>query len=271
MKKLILLSSFLITTIISNTINAAVLIQTRDNQHQLSTIYIEGNKARIEMPGNEGYVVIDIASKTMNVVMHKERMIMDMSDFLKNNNSSTAPKKHVDTYTKTMGLGPTIAGYETEEYGLYANDNYCGSLYVSVEAMRDMGVKKFAQTFANMERNMEEKVSSMTGMNTGAFIDPCGEAERKASLKLRDIGFPLKSIDEHKRLDSIVTKVNKKARLPANAFSLPADYKVTNTAKMMNDAMQKMQKMQPQMQDMMKNMTPEMRQMMQQQMQQYSR
>jgi len=271
MKKLALFSCLLITIFITNALNAAILIQTRDAQHELSTIYIEGSKARIEMPNNEGYIVMDVATKTMNAVIHKQRTIMDMSEFLVANNNQSAPKKYVDTYTKSMGLGPTVVGYETEQYALYANDNYCSSLFVSVEAMRDMGVKKFAEAFANMERNMDAKISAMTGMNMDAFSDPCDEAERKASLRLREIGFPLKSIDQNKRLVSIVTKINKKARLPKNAFMVPADYTVTDTSKMMNDAMQKMQKMQPQMKEMMNNMTPEMQRMMQQQMQQYQR
>jgi len=269
MKKLALFSTLLISSFITNSLFAAVLIQTKDAQHQLSTIYIDGNKARIDMPNNEGYIVMDVAKRTMNAVIHKQRTIMDMSEFLQENNTQSAPKKYVDTYTKTMGLGPKIVGYETEEYALYANDKYCSSLFVSVEAMRDMGVKKFAHAFSNMERNMSAKVSAMTGMSMDAYIEPCDEAERKASLRLREIGFPLKSTDRSKRLVSIVTKINKKARLPKDAFMVPADYTVTNTSKMMNDAMQKMQKMQPQMKEMMNNMTPEMQRMMQQQMQQY--
>ena len=264
MKKLTLLSALLISAFINNTVQAAVEIQTRDAEHQVSTIYIEGNKARIEMPKNEGYVVIDLASKTMNVVIHQQQTVMDMSEFLQDNGGNAAPTKYIDTYTKTMGLGPTIAGYETEEHALYANDNYCGSLYVSVQAMRDMGVKKFAYAFANMEKNMEAKFSGMTGMAIDTFTEPCDEADRKMSLRLREIGFPLKSIGQNKRLESVVTKINKKARLPVNAFKIPANYKLTNTTEMINDAMKQMQKMQPQMQEMMKKMTPEQRQMIQQ-------
>lgn len=269
MKKLALLSCLLISSLFANSLNAAVLIKTKDSQHKFSTIYIDGDKARIEMPNNEGYIVMNLTTNTMNAVIHKQRAILDMSEFLQDSKHQAAPKKHVDTYTKTMGLGPTIVGYETEEHALYANDKYCSSLFVSVDAMRDMGVKRFAHAFSRLEKNMDSKISAMTGISTDAFTEPCDEAERKASLRLAEIGFPLKSIDQSKRLVSVVTKIDKKARLPKNAFILPADYTVTDPSKMMNDAMQKMQKMQPQMKEMMKNMTPEMQRMMQQQMQQY--
>ena len=266
MKRLALLSTLLSTCLITHSLNAALLIQSRDAQNHLSTIYIEADKARIEMPNNEGYVVMDVAKKTMKAVIHKQRMVMDMSEFLQDSNRQPAAKKYVDTYTKSMGLGPKIVGYETEEVALYANDKYCSSLFVSVEAMRDMGVKKFSHALVNMERNMDAKFSAMTGMNMSALIDPCEEAERKASIQLRDRGFPLKSIDSNKRLESIVVKINKKARLPVNAFKIPADYTSTNPSKMMND---KMKKMQPQMKEMMNNMTPEMQKMIQQKMQQF--
>ena len=254
MKNLVLASTLIITTLITYTLNAAVFIEVSNSKSQKTKIYIEGNKARIEIPENEGYVVVDTANQTMKAVMHNQRTIWDMSDFLKSSQTQSVPKKYVDTYMKTRGLGPTIVGYETEEYALYANDKYCGSIYVSVNAMRDMGVKKFAYTLANMERNIQEKLSSMTGVNIDNFLAPCDEATRKASLKLRDIGFLLKSSDQNKQMQTIVTRVNKKASLPVNAFSLPSGYKVTNPSKLIDEAF--------------KHLTPDMRRMIEQQMRQ---
>jgi hypothetical protein len=212
---------------------------------------------------------MDVANRTMKAVIHSQRMVMDMSEFLSASGSTAPPGKYIDTYTKTMGLGPRIVGYETEEYGLYANDKYCGSMFVSVNAMRDIGLTKFVRAFADLDRNMDAKMSAMTGMSSNHFLDPCEESKRKAGLKLREIGFPLKNTNQRKQLESIVTLVDKKARLPANAFEIPAGYKVTDPSKMMNDAMQKMNINPSQMQQMMKSMTPEMRRMIQQQMQQH--
>jgi len=262
----IITGTLLFTVISTSTVTAATLIQSRDAQNSLSSIYIDKNKARIEMPNNDGFIVMDISNKTMKAVIHEQRTVLDMSEFMQEDNSTATPQKHIDTYSKTMGLGPTIVGYETEEYGLYANDQYCGSLFVSVDAMRDIGLKKFARAFMNIDKNIQSKMSSLTGQNMGAMVSPCTEATRKASLRLQDIGFPLKTTNSQKQLISVVTKVKKNTSLPANAFVIPADYKVMDPAKMMNEAMKNIQ---PQMQQMMKNMTPEMQRMMQQQMQQY--
>lgn len=269
MNKLTIIVTLIISSVITSICHAGVLIQTRDAQNKVTTIRIEGNRARIDMQRNDGYVVIDVAQKIMNVVSHHDRTIIDLSEFLQNTAASTAPTKYIDTYTKTMGLGPRVLGYETEQYALYANNNYCGSLFVSVNAIRDTGVNKFIDAFANMERNMDAKMAALTGMNINDTVEPCEEAKRKAILRARNMGFPLKSIDRNKRLDSEVIKINKNVNIPANTFGIPANYKMATPSSMMNGAMKDMQRAQPQMREMMKNMTPEMRRMMQQQMQQY--
>jgi len=234
------ISSFIISGFfISGTLQAAVFMQTKNAYRDITNIYIERNKARIELPRHNGYIVMDLDNNSMKAVIHTYKLILDMSEFLRPNHQTT-PTKYVDTYTKTMGLGPMVIGYETEEYALYANDNYCGSLYVSVNAMRDMGVTKFARAIIQMEANMQQKLYALTGTTSDAIMTPCEVSERKASLKLRQIGFPLKSINQNKKLQSIVTQVNKKAQLPANAFTIPQNYAVTTPTKMVKDALLKM-------------------------------
>ncbi len=265
MKKLALISTLLVLSWINNTAVAAIFIQMQDAHRQTTNIYIERNKARIELTGHRGYIVLDLDNRMMKAVIHSHKTVLDMSEFLKPG-LYQQPAKYVDTYTKTMGLGPTVIGYETEEYGLYANDQYCGSIYVSVAAMRDMGVTKFARAFIELEKNMRTKLQALTGINSRTAFTACEVSQLKANLKLRDIGFPLKSVGKNKRLVSIVTSVNKNAKLPANAFYIPPSYTEVDPSKLIQKTMQLIP---PQMQEMIKNMTPEMRRQMQQQLQHY--
>jgi hypothetical protein len=252
---------------------AAAMIESRDGDGDITRIYIKGDKARIEMPRQEGFMVMDVRNKTMKVVMHKDRMVMDMSDLFKSSkgNSQQSSQPYVDSYIKTKGLGPTIAGFETEEYEVFGDGKYCGSAFVSVRALNDVGLRKFAKAFDEMTDQIERNMSGMFGGQIDQYMDPCDQADKKLTNQLESIGFPLKSIDKNRRLESVVTKISRNARLPANAFVIPKNYKQTNPSKMMNDAAQKMKQMQPQMQNMMKNMPPEMRDMIKQQMQQYQR
>jgi len=250
--------------------HAAVMIETRDPQSGLSQIYIQGDKARIDMPRSKnGYVVMDVKNKTMKVVMNKQRMVMDMSEFMTETGADTQGQPYVDSYTKSKGLGPTIAGYETEEYEIYGDGKYCGSVDVSVRAIRDLGLKKFARALMTMEQEMNKKMSGLTGGMMNQHMGKCAQAHIKTANKLQDIGFPLRSLNQHHQVESTVTRINKHATLPAGAFTIPASYKVTNMSQMMNGVQQQLKQMQPQMNQMMQNMSPEMQERMRQQMQQF--
>ena len=252
---------------------AAAMIESSTGKGDISRIYIEGDKARIEMPHQEGYMVMDVKNKTMKVVMHDQRSVMDMSDLFKGNgeNSQQSSQANTDSYIKTKGLGPKIAGFETEEYEFFGNGKYCGSVFVSVRALNDFGLNKFAKAFEKMASQAQENMTGMFGNQMDQFMDPCEQANKKLADQVENIGFPLKSIDKNRRIESVVTKIKRNVQLPANAFAIPKDYQVTSPSKMMNDAAQQMKRMQPQMQNMMKNMPPEMREMMRKQMQQYQR
>ncbi len=261
---------FSLITFFTASVHSAILIQSKDAQQQVSSIYIEGQNIRINMPENEGYVLVNGNRNTMHVVVHQERSIMDMSELLRDSHDDSPVSMKVKATTRKLANGPRIAGYSTVEYGLYANNQYCGSLYISDKAMQDLQLHSLAQSFLRLQENIESHMSQFSGIDTNMFNDPCEDAELAADRQLMLQGFPLKSIDKNRKLTSVVTKINKNARLPARAFSLPEGYAMTSPDQMMKDAMQDMQpEMQQEMQRAMQQMTPEMRQMLQQQMQQF--
>ncbi len=250
---------------------AALMMETRDADGELSRIYIEGNKARIEIPGEKAYMVMDVQQRSMKMVSHSERTVMDMSDMFKDKsqNQKGSSNQRVDTYTQSKGLGPKIAGYETEEYEIKANGQYCGSAFISVEALKQADLKRFAAMLEKMGNAAKSNVDDMLGGQMQSFMSPCEIAGEQQIDRLMSIGMPMRIIDENRQLDTEVTRIDKNAKLPARAFDIPADYKQTNPAQMMNEAAEQLRNMQPQMQEMMKNMPPEAMEMMRQQMQRF--
>jgi len=234
---------------------AASMIETRDGQGHHSRIYIDGDRARVEMPEDEGYMVMDVKNNSMKAVIPKQRTVMDMSDMLKSHGNTAAGSKHVNSSSKLKGSGPKIAGYATQQYDIYANGQYCGSSYVSAQAFNDLDMKKFAHAMQAMDQQIQEK---MSGMGLDQLTSACEQAEFQLSDKLQAMGFPLRFIDHNKKLLSEVTSISRNAKLPANAFAIPADYRVMNADKMMQDAVKQM----PNMQELMKNMPPEAMEMM---------
>ncbi|MDH5765423.1 MAG: hypothetical protein OEZ38_05340 [Gammaproteobacteria bacterium] len=253
---------------------AANLIESKDQDGMTSRMYIDNNRARFEMPGNGGRIIIDLDKQNMHLVIDDQRIIINMSSALKSDRSNAI--KQAGFTIKALGNGPTIAGYTTREYEEYVNDQYCGSVFNSTSAMNDLGIDKFARAFTAMAEELDSLFASMPGNPATNFIDKCDRADISLSYQMKDIGFPLKSTDQNRQQDTLVTRIDKKASLPANAFGLPKNYKITTAQNFVNDMMQQVpqgiqtmiQNIPPEtMKQMMQNIPPEMMEMIQKQMQ----
>ena len=252
-------------------VSAALMMENRDADGEISRIYIEGNKARIEMPTENAYMVMDVQQRTMKMVSHRERTVMDFSDMFKDQKQAgqSGTKQKIDSRLVSKGVGPKIAGYETEEYEIRANDQYCGSTFVSVEALKQGDLKRFGSMLEKMSGAALSNMDNMMGGQMQSFMPPCVIASEQQMDRLMNLGIPMRVIDENRQLESEVTRFDKNAKLPAKAFDIPADYKQTNPTEMMGEAAKQIRDMQPQMEEMMKNMPPEAMEMMRKQMQQF--
>ncbi len=225
---------------------AATLVEIKAGG-EITKIYYEGSMSRLEMPGDRSYMVIDSAKQSMHMVVPAERMVMDMSDTLKNA-PATAADSGIKIDISKQGSGPRVAGYKTTRYSHSANSKNCGTLFTSQEAMEDAGMR---DVFEMMERMSAQADTMMSAFNQNA--DPCERSGPQLTKHLKDIGVPLRVLDAGGTVVSEVMRIDRKAKLPANAFTIPADYQVRNTHKMMQGIQQQMQKM-PDMQEMMKQM-----------------
>jgi len=196
--------------------------------------------SRLEMPGNRGYMVIDSAQQTMHMVIPEQRMVMDMSDTLKNA-PGTAAGSGLKINISKQGSGPRVAGYKTTRYSYSASSKDCGTLFTSQDAMEDAGM---SEVFEMMERMSSQADAMMSAFNQNA--DPCQHSSSQLTKRLQDIGVPMRVLDAKGTVLSEVMRIDKKAKLPANAFDIPPDYQVQNTHKMMQKI--------PDMQEIMKQM-----------------
>ena len=67
---------------------AAAMIESRSGAGDITRIYMKGDKARIEMPRREGYMVMDVGNRSLKAVIHIQRMVMDMSDLFKDSGAN---------------------------------------------------------------------------------------------------------------------------------------------------------------------------------------
>lgn len=238
---------------------AATMLESKEADGMVTRIYIDGSKARFESPDNQGYIVFDTEKKTMHFVVTPQRLVVDMSASLKaghdQNNSLPALK------FKSKGQGPKVIGYTTTAYDEFVDGQYCGSVFASPQAAKESGINKFIKDFSVMMAEM----NNMFGGMMEQHMDACDKAALGFSDKMIEIGLPLKSFDRNHAQESEIIKLDKKARLPSDAFSIPSDYKRITPQQFAQEMMRQM----PQdMEGMMQNMSPEALEQMQQQMMQ---
>ncbi|HHH43390.1 MAG TPA: DUF4412 domain-containing protein [Gammaproteobacteria bacterium] len=228
---------------------AATLLEIKSGG-EVTRIYQEGSKSRMEIPGDKGYMVIDSAAISAHMVIPQERMVMDITDSLRN-----APDTATDSgiiFSKE-GSGPRIAGYKTTRYRYSAGKQNCGTLFTSRDAMEDTGLDKMLGIMNRMSAQ-SRAMMSMLKQKT----DPCQDYSSSLGEQLKGIGAPLRVLDANGTVVSDVLRIDKKAQLPKNAFVIPSDYQVQNTHKMMQDLQKQMQNM-PDMQKLMEQMQQQRR------------
>jgi hypothetical protein len=228
----------LLALVAGNTV-AATMLEIKSAEG-LTKVYKDGSRSRME--SGDSYMVIDSKAGTLYVVMPRERRAIDMSTALKTPASSSGKPVSIDF--KKKSAGPRIAGYKTLNYDYIAEGKHCGSLLASADALEDAGVE---DTFEMMERMASRADALMAAFSNNP--DPCERADIQFARHLKKIGIPMRVKSANGKLVSEIVRIEKNAKLPPNAFTVPTGYQ-------MQDAGQMMQQI-PNMQKMMEQMPPE--------------
>lgn len=224
----------LLTLIASNTL-AATMLEIRSDEG-VTKVYKDGSHSRME--SGDSYMVIDSSAETLFVVMPNERRAIDMSNALKTTASGNS--EPVSINFKKKNAGPRIAGYRTLKYDYIADGKHCGSLFASADALEDTGL---GDTFEMMQRMAAKADALMVAFTSNP--DPCKRADNQFARYLKKIGIPMRIQSGNGKLVSEIVRIEKNAKLPPNAFSVPAGYQVQDAGKMMQ-RMPDMQEMMPQ-------------------------
>jgi len=235
---------------ISVPVTAATLIEIDSVEGGRTRVITDGSKARIDMSQDQGYVLIDYKTQSMHVVLPGEKQIMDMSGEMPA--MAGKPPADVKVTVVPAGKGPEIAGYSTNKFTLKANGQNCGTIYGSLDAMKGSGIGKLLETMQKFEEKQRASMGSYADM-----MGPCERARMGMSDQAKTVGVPMREVDKKGNVDNEIIRIDTKAPLPANAFSLPGGYKtivVADQMKQAKKAMTEMNKHQPEMEAMMKQM-----------------
>ncbi len=257
MKKLLITATLLL--FFTSPLLAATLVEIK-SEGTVSRIYSDGKKARMEADkGN--YTIIDPVTSTAYSVMDSERQVMKLE--LSDDGKSVVSKVNIKIEKK--GNGPKIAGYKTKKYDFFVDGQFCGSLYNSKKAMKDAKLEPLYAFIQSISSKMLELSNHLNVQH-----DPCIQANTALTEKALELGLSLKSVEKDGVVSSEIIKIDKRAKLPKGAFSVPADYKVVDVNKMHNAMQQELQKKGVDMEKMMRQIqesgqfSPEMMEQMKQ-------
>ena len=228
-------------------VSAVTLMEMRGKSGD-SKLYLDGDQARLDVPGGRGYMVINSAKNKLYFVMTDRKVVLDMSDQLTAENkrqpAAAVPVKMIDS-----GPGDKIAGYDTVQYNIAVGDIECGGLLASKSALSD---SKMVKVFT-MLRLMEQKMRGFSAAFQ-ADKDPCEDANSKILSSIESTGLPMRITNQTGTVTSEVISIKDGAKLPDNAFMLPKEYTVMSMADMQRQVQQQMRQHQPQVDKMMKEL-----------------
>lgn len=245
-----------LTFFISQSALAATIIKLVEKDGNNSTIMTDGKKARIDMGTDKEYMIIDYKKNTMVSVLAERKQVLDMSGDMPAMGGGAAPALKI-TFVPD-GKGPVIAGYATKKYILNANGKSCGIVFGSLDAMDQPGIKQLLDA---MKAFTEKQSAAMGGYVN--MVDDCTRANMSFVSKSDQIGVPMLTKDQHGIKDSEIVSIKTDATLPADTFTIPADYQVISMADQMKISQQEMAKAREQMQQQMPQMEEMMKQMQQ--------
>ena len=182
-------------------------------------------------------LLLDNSQKSYFVDINKKQ-VMDLSEpppMPKMPKNAQPAKPPIKAVLKKHGAGDKIAGYDTVEYHIYANDKLCGSEFVSIEVLNLPHVNAFLTTMkqrSNLRHKQQEHLPFMSQ-------NLCQKARQQVADELVSKGAVLRSLDDKGKVQFEMHKISLNQTPSAGYFELPKDFKVMTLQQMMQKMMQK--------------------------------
>jgi hypothetical protein len=202
---------------LSATVSADTVIDVQ-SMGQATQVLTDGRRARMDLPGEDSYMLVDYRSQGVLMVVPDKKQIIDMGVGAAGS-ATTVPAPRVEL--RPRGTGPQIAGYETFQYSLIAQGQNCGVVYGSQEAMH---AHEMSNLFAAVKTMVDSQRNALGSF--AAFMNVCTLATMDFAAHADTIGVPMRMIDASGKSVSEIRKINTDAEIPAALFDVPRGYQV---------------------------------------------
>lgn len=221
-------------SLLSGGVSAGVLVDFRDRSGKDSQFVSDGGFGRLNLPGDQGYIILDYAAQSMKAVVPARKQVLDMSGDMPSFGGE-APEKTPVT-VEPDGDGPEIAGYQTRRYKLLVNGKSCGTVFASQKALEDTGMD---QMFRALQKIADQTAKTFAAVKAG--MSECQKGMSNTFDHIETIGAPLRSVNNEGKVDVEVTDVKTDVELAADTFAVPSDYRVVSIAGQLKKAEKQLQ------------------------------
>ncbi len=217
-------------TLFSINVYCGTIIDFRDPSGKDGQFLSDGKMGRLNTKDGTTFVIVDYAKQSMKVVSAQHRQVLDMTDAIASKGPAQPAADKPALSFETDGDGPVVAGYNTTQFKLLVNGQFCGTIFGSKQAMDDSGLD---QMFTLLRKVAEQSAGAIAAAQSGA--NPCIRGKTDIFGQLSSIGAPLRTIDENGRIESEVTGIRKDVILPSDTFVIPSEYTVVSAAEQMKN------------------------------------
>lgn len=212
-------------SLFSSTLYGGTMIELRDRAGRGNQILADGNRIRVDPADRNSYVIIDHVTQSVKIVHPQRRTVLELSGEIPAFGIGGSAAENTALTIEDDGDGPDIAGYETRQYRLSVNGEYCGIVFTSKEAFEDAELDRLVQTVRKVTGKAAQTLVSMQSGMTA-----CQRAAANSLDHIADIGAPLRSLDQNGKVDFEVTRIQTHVELAPDTFGIPQGYKLVNAA-----------------------------------------
>ncbi len=236
----------------SPVLQAGTIVEIQNND-EFTTVLTDGQKVRMNMTGSE-YVIVDYRNHSVKLVNPQKQqvMLLDTGGVAAGNNASV-----VRTAINKLGSGQPIAGYKTQKFSYLANGKSCGVIYGSKSAYQAKGIKELFSAMKTMMEKQRDLLGAFASM-----VDVCTLADMQIADHVNTIGVPMRT-EKNGRVETEIKSIKTDVALPADAFVIPASYKMVNMQQQIIGASKDIATMQQQVHQYQPQMQKTMRQLQQ--------
>jgi hypothetical protein len=222
-----------LSTLLYSPVFAATKIVSSNEQNNVVSMVIGNKIARVNSEKENQYMLMDFNLKKFIAVDTERNSAIDMSESMNAQlpvDPSATPALPVTL--KKIGDGPTIAGFETVHYQMFAGDQYCDSVYLSSEASKLPNLEDFIAAMSDMSQSKKPAMQTKDSST-------CDKTRADAGEEYLKIGMPMKIVTADNKMQMLIQKVDPDFNVADNYFNVPDGVQVMT----MEELMKKMQQM----------------------------